>query len=522
MAEFDMPVADAPAAGADAKRSKAPRDIREELTEKFVAALEQGEIPWAKPWQTLDHGLPRNMHTGREYSGGNRLMLMLAQLERGYADPRFATFEQIKALGGKVNKGERGMPIEVWKDEPFWGRKDVEVLADGKRVKVFGEGRGGVDVGPPGAEQSQQRVSGAALVVRHGGEELSWRDAHTQLDRAVARAYVVFNAEQCSDLKLEPLAQLQNVVPPNERAESIIEAMRHDGVRFGEHPKFAFYSPKTDKIAVPPRAAFESAEGYYGTVLHEIGHATGAEKRLNRGGITAGHRFGSEGYAREELRAEMFSTFMAAQTGIPHDETQHVAYVQPWAKLLKGDKHEIFRAAADASRAVEYVLVRERDLVRRQTLGLSADVSSECVEQVERVTAMAAERGMRSSVEELQAEHAGGERVVKVRAGHGAELGAEVLIDEKGALSIDGAPGFDQRSADFERVLDRISVQGQAAAQGGGGQEAGAEAGEAAPADSQAGVAEAKAQDRSDAAPEADSKPVKKSRRKAAAKGVER
>ncbi|WP_273120478.1 zincin-like metallopeptidase domain-containing protein [Ferrovum myxofaciens] len=144
-----------------------------------------------------------------------------------------------------------------------------------------------------------------------------------------ARSYVVFNVEQCTDLeKLPPLNKSTRDIPTNERAERIMAAMKNDGLGFTEHPHHAFYSPGRDEVSLPPRESFKSVEGYYGTALHEIGHATGAAQRLNREGITGAHRFGSEGYAREELRAEIFSAFMAVKTGIPHDMTQHQAYVQ--------------------------------------------------------------------------------------------------------------------------------------------------------------------------------------------------
>ncbi|WP_273144986.1 zincin-like metallopeptidase domain-containing protein [Ferrovum myxofaciens] len=83
---------------------------------------------------------------------------------------------------------------------------------------------------------------------------------------------------------------------------------------------------------------------------------------VNREGITGAHRFGSEGYAREELRAEIFSAFMAVKTGIPHDMTQHQAYVQSWADVLRKDKNEIFRAASEAEKAMNYVLQKEQEL----------------------------------------------------------------------------------------------------------------------------------------------------------------
>jgi antirestriction protein ArdC len=221
--------------------------------------------------------------------------------------------------------------------------------------------------------------------VKHKDNILSsWSEAHKLLDRVVAKVHVVFSVEQCSGLKLDPIPVLSPRLSINERGEQIMQVMAKDGVIFKQHGE-AFYSPQKDEIYLPPRDTFKTIEGYYGTALHEIGHATGASQRLNREGITGGHRFGSEGYAKEELRAELFSTFMAVQTGIPHDEEQHMAYVQSWAKVLKEDKNEIFRAAAEAGKAVDYVLTHERDLQIEQQLdgqrGEQIDLRSERTSQ---------------------------------------------------------------------------------------------------------------------------------------------
>lgn len=120
--------------------AKPPRDHRQEITDRMVAALEQGIIPWEKLWEGLEHGLPRNMVSDRPYGGGNRMILMLHQMDRGHADPRYATVKQINELGGRVNKGEKGVGVELWKDQPFWERRDVEVSLNKMRVKIFEEG----------------------------------------------------------------------------------------------------------------------------------------------------------------------------------------------------------------------------------------------------------------------------------------------------------------------------------------------------------------------------------------------
>ena len=342
------------------------RDLRQEITDRFVAALEQNHIPWEKPWQSMQAGLPKNMASGREYSGGNRLMLMMVQMEKGYADSRFGTIKQINDLGGRVSKGEKGHPVELWKKEPFWERKDVTVLKGGRPVRVFDQRGSAVDIGNIGARSPDMIARPSDLTVLHKGERLDWSAAHMQLDRVTVKNYVVFNAGQCNDLKLEPTQTADHRIPAIERGEQLMQAMSQDGVAFRQHAE-AFYSPAKDEIYLPDRGAFRSQEGYYGTALHEIGHATGAAQRLNRDGITGGHRFGSEDYAKEELRAELFSTFMAAQTGIPHDEEQHRAYVQSWAKALKDDKNELFRAAAEAGKAVDYVLEKELALLQEHS-----------------------------------------------------------------------------------------------------------------------------------------------------------
>jgi antirestriction protein ArdC len=107
--------------------------------------------------------------------------------------------------------------------------------------------------------------------------------------------------------------------------------------------------------------AFHDAAGYYGTVLHEFAHWTGHPSRLDHATLNASYRFGDTIYAKEELRAELASLFLAAERGIPHDPGQHAAYVGSWIKSLREDKNEIFRAAHDASRAADFLLALERD-----------------------------------------------------------------------------------------------------------------------------------------------------------------
>ena len=123
----------------------------------------------------------------------------------------------------------------------------------------------------------------------------------------------------------------------------------------------AFYNRLADSIHLPPKHAFKDAAGYYGTALHELAHWSGHPSRLNRATLNESYRFGDISYAKEELRAELASVFLAAERGIPHDPEQHAAYVRSWINVLKQDKNEIFRAAHDASRAADFLLALERD-----------------------------------------------------------------------------------------------------------------------------------------------------------------
>ncbi|MBW9878691.1 DNA primase, partial [Escherichia coli] len=144
-----------------------------------------------------------------------------------------------------------------------------------------------------------------------------------------------------------------------ERAESILEAsgakISHDQV------DRAFYRMSTDSIHLPQQASFPSADRYYATALHELSHWTGHASRLDR---DLSHPFGSEGYAREELRAEIASMIIGDELGIGHDPSQHVAYVKSWIKALQDDPLEIFRAAADAEKIQGFVLGLEQQRIQ--------------------------------------------------------------------------------------------------------------------------------------------------------------
>jgi len=306
-----------------AKRSWRERDEEyvRAFADRIVEQIEKGTAPWQKPWRPGEVFLPRNVATGKTYQGGNALNLAAAGLDRGYQDPRWGTFNQIKELGGSVRKGEHGARI---------------VYADHLRVPV-----------KDGAGQPVKDAEG--------------RQQYAETGRIFMRQYTVFNVEQTKGLKLPPLGQTREPEwEAHRRAEAV---MQHSGVEVkhvaGDR---AFYSPRNDVVVLPERGQFPTAGDYYRTALHELGHATGHENRLNRETLQQGTQegFGSPAYAREELRAEISSMMTGERVGIGHEPHHGAAYVKSWVEVLKDDPREIQRAAADAQRMTDYLTDRPR------------------------------------------------------------------------------------------------------------------------------------------------------------------
>ena len=305
-------------------------EYRKAVTERLIGMLESGTAPWQKPW---DAGIaamnrPHNFN-GRPYHGVNALMLWCTAIDKGYEDPRWLTFKQVNKLGGHVNKGEKAQIVEYWQWE-----KEVENPETGEKEKVPLE--------------------------------------HPKVYRAA-----VFNADQCTGLpKLRRQAQKWS---PVERAENIIAA---NGVPVTHNTDgSAFYSPGGDFICLPPRESFATVDAYYSTLLHEVGHSTGHPTRLNR---EFGGQFGSEGYAREELRAELASTFLCGELGIATtgSDEQHAAYVKSWVSALKNDYDEIFRAAADAEKICNYLYEREKEYLQLKEQGIEPQVKQPAAESI--------------------------------------------------------------------------------------------------------------------------------------------
>jgi len=297
-----------------------PRDFRQEVTDRIIGMLEKGVAPWQKPWNPGEAsvGMPKNPTTDRNYRGGNALHLMASALQRGYNDPRWMTYKQASDQGWQVRRGEKGTQIEFWEVKPA---------------------------------ERQAHGDGAS-----GNDDRNGRDGRDS--RLVHRVYTVFNAKQ-----IDGIPEYQPKRPtPFEVVNSAEKILDNSGAKINhDQGDKAFYNRASDSIHLPPKEAFKDAAGYYGTALHELAHWTGHPSRLDRPTLNASYRFGDTNYAKEELRAELASVFLAAERGIPHDPEQHAAYVGSWIKTLRQDKNEIFRAAHDASAATDYLLTLERD-----------------------------------------------------------------------------------------------------------------------------------------------------------------
>jgi antirestriction protein ArdC len=283
--------------------------IYEEITDKIITALEDGVNPWAKPWQTVHYGPFRNALTNRPYRGMNVLLLNLVALSQGHVDPRWLTFRNAEQLGGHVRKGEKGAAIVFWKFLPARDRDgdaEPDALTDDEKERKL---------------------------------------------IPFARAYTVFNVEQCEGLnlpELEPGVEIRQDQENNELADRILALpkLKHGG-------NSACYLPVPDLIILPHRVHFEHADFYYSAGYHETIHWTGHPNRLNRVFST---RFGGLGYAFEELVAEIGAAFLGAHTDIPFDNMHHPEYINQWLQILKGNSKAIFSAAAKAQHATDFVL----------------------------------------------------------------------------------------------------------------------------------------------------------------------
>ena len=298
-----------------AKQQENADEYHKQFADSIITALKEGTAPWQKPW--IWHA-PSNFSGGRDYRGGNAVYLAMVALARGYRDPRWGSFLQIQKAGGSVRKGESGSPIWYW--QYSW-------------LKLARDDRGNPVLDAKGRPRLER------------------------VERPFEKRNYVFNVEQTEGLRLRPLPAAPPKWKGHRRAEALI---RNSGIRVDHIAgDDAHYELSTDRVVLPEPKQFRSQAAYTHTALHELGHATGHSSRLNRLTLVDYAPFGSETYAREELRAEIAAMMTGAQLGIGHAPQHGNAYVDSWIQVLENHPEEIYDASGDAQRISSWLMARE-------------------------------------------------------------------------------------------------------------------------------------------------------------------
>ena len=317
------------------------KTVREEFADKFIKMLESDKpLSWTQGWSTGNsYQPPYNGESGRRYNGINRFILMIKSLERGYDDPRWYTFNQVTKMDGcSVQKGEKATPVEYWAIFDTVEKKSMNFSEYQQFLK----------------DNPDRKEDEFKLYVK---------TAH------------IFNAAQIDGLQPLPVAE-QHEFEPHLLAEEAIKTMSENmEVRLTYGGDQAYYSPVSDSIHLPRRESFFSEAEYVGTTLHELAHATGAPSRLDRPlALLSADR---EGYAKEELVAEIASTFCSAELGVEMPESvvnNHLSYVASWIKAIKDDNNVLFHAIKEADKAADYLMEQGRVQELREKLTIEAQM----------------------------------------------------------------------------------------------------------------------------------------------------
>lgn len=283
-------------------------DIYQRITDRIIADLEQGVRPWLKPWNAKHAAgrITRPLRSnGIPYQGINVIMLWSEAVARGFAAPIWMTFRQAKELGANVRKGEKGSLVVY-----------ANTITKTETDEATGEER----------EDTIPFMKG----------------------------YTVFNVEQIDGLPDHFHAPAAPRLDPVERIEHAERYFAATGAEISHGGNRACYNVTTDSVRMPPFETFKGAESYYATLAHEVTHWTRHPKRLDRD--FGRKRWGDEGYAMEELVAELGAAFLSADLDLtPEPREDHAAYIGSWLAALKDDKRVIFSAAAHAQRAADFL-----------------------------------------------------------------------------------------------------------------------------------------------------------------------
>jgi antirestriction protein ArdC len=280
-------------------RSQSP-SVYQIVTDRIVAKLESGVVPWRRPWG--EYGAPMNLASRRAYRGVNVFLLSAM----GFESPYWMTYRQAQERGANVRKGERATPVVFWKT---WEKDETD------------------DAG----EKCKRRIP-------------------------VLRYYNLFNVAQCDGIEAPPTLPVSRPFAPVAECERIVSGMPNAPTIQNREAR-AYYAPTLDLVNMPLREAFTSEPEYYSTLFHELTHSTGHEKRLGRRGSNVVRHFGDRDYSQEELVAEMGAAFLCAVAGIESATLDSsAAYLNGWIRRLRGDSKLIVVAAAQAQKAADFIL----------------------------------------------------------------------------------------------------------------------------------------------------------------------
>ena len=271
-------------------------DIYKEVSDRIIAQLENGIIPWQKPWIASGRAVSRA--TGKPYSLLNQMIL---------GKPgEYVTFKQCQAEGGKIRKGSKAQMVIFWK---WIETPDEENPGEIKKIPIL-------------------------------------------------RYFSVFHLSDCEGLTAKHVFPLPDAIEPDQKAEAVIaDYLQRSGVRLNQQEgDRAFYSPTSDSVTIPALRQFADVAEFYSTCFHELTHSTGHESRLDRLSKTA--HFGSEDYSKEELIAEIGAAALVNHVGLETSNSfrNSTAYIQSWLKALQNDKRLIVGAAGKAEKAVSLIL----------------------------------------------------------------------------------------------------------------------------------------------------------------------
>ncbi len=301
---------------------------RKQLVDKVLENLEKGNLFWTKGWVS---GAPESAITGKKYRGINNLLLSIISMSENYDDNRWATFNQMEEKGWTFKKDEDGKSVAK--------NKGVTIEYYEMRDK-----------------ETKKRFDRSILDGMTAEEQREYMDKNVYWLR---KYYRVFNCALMDGVPQIEKPQI-NDNDKNDRVESILDYWDKNEAKIVYGGRQAFYKSSTDEVHLPSRGDFKSMQEFYSTALHEIGHSTGHESRLNRD-LSGG--FGSETYALEELRAEIASIFMEQDLEIEPSEGRlqnNAAYIQSWKNEITDNPNALFTAIADADKIAKYVSQKEQ------------------------------------------------------------------------------------------------------------------------------------------------------------------